>query len=172
MGIEDLLRKNILVSLLLLSVFSLSSAHAETKRACARTANTTHNLCVSDCNQDHVDSLLICSASDDTTLQQCFQGCATDRDNCLKPFQNNSRTCFDACFTVYDTASTACEQNECNQGSLQCQICKLTAKLNRFQCGVICKNNFEDTKDARKTCRKTFSTCVKNCRKTSTSNKN
>jgi hypothetical protein len=138
------------------------------KRACVRDANVTHRLCNLECNRDHEDELLICSAGSNETLSNCYQGCATDRDSCLQPYRDQNLQCHDSCFDTFDTAIQTCNSSTCLQGDLQCKICRLTAKLDRFECAKTCQLTFNDGKDERQACRKTFRQCLKSCRKAST----
>ena len=164
------MKSKLLFSLLgatcVLAVVSAAQA-AETRRSCNRSANTAHRQCVSDCKTDQSDALLLCTAIGNPDLQECLKACMTDKDKCLEPYQETASECHDACFAAFDAAMVLCDQGDCQQGnSLQCQICRLTAKLTRFECGKSCADAFDDTRDERQTCRKTFRSCVRTCRST------
>ncbi len=152
----------------LLSLVSPSPTFAASPdRQCARDANVTARTCAKECISTQEDSLLICDAGTNQTLALCYKGCSTDKDTCLKPFQDTVKSCSDTCFSTNDTALTACESGACMKGVLDCRICKLTAKLARFECAQSCVTAFEGNKPARQACRNTFRQCLKSCKKAS-----
>ena len=151
---------------LLLSVININTANAGSEdRQCARNANTTERLCSKECSSNREDSLLVCAAGTNQTLASCYKSCSTDKDTCLRPFQDTLKGCSDTCFATINAALTACETGDCLAGILQCRICKLTAKLARFECASTCATAFEASKINRQVCRLTFRECLKTCKK-------
>ncbi len=143
-----------------------SAEAQQTKRQCIRDTNVESRQCIKECTDTQTASLLVCSANGNTALEQCFQGCLSEREECLKPFQDANRTCHDACFTTFDAAMTACDQNQCNgnNSSAECNLCRLQARVTRFSCALNCRATNIATFDDRKSCRVEFRGCIRECR--------
>jgi hypothetical protein len=162
------------ISLLAAAIFGIvyspwGSAAAQSnsnsaRRECIRNTNTNAVQCVKECNSTKEDELLFCSALGNEALVSCYKACSSDKDSCLKPFQDNLRTCSDACFNTFNTGLTACEDGVCKTNQRDCQICRLTVKLTRFECADACLDAFQANKEPRAACRSTFRGCLRTCR--------
>ena len=142
-----------------------SIADGLSKRLCLNEANRVYLNIMKAAREELAQSRFICYAGS-AERAACLQNCLQVRNECIKPINDATNTCYNNADSAYAQGRQNCRSaagcsGNC-PGNVAFQSCMVPVRVALYNARKQCRAS--DDRVGRRTCRSAFNSCNKSCR--------